>query len=150
MLPLPLAMFVQRKTAGRFRENSLTVNRTTISILVLFSMINFSFLDRCYFLCQLYFNTPESKSQGRSDFCVLKCRSLCLGIAKIETRPKIADTVQISSVWYLPYFPQQIAHRATHGETRLKTLFPRCWRGDFYHRLKLSVNPTNLVASRLT
>ena len=67
LLVLPLAMFVQRKTAGRFRENSLTVNRTTISILVLFSMINFSFLNRCYFLCQLYFNILKSKSQERSD-----------------------------------------------------------------------------------
>ena len=58
-------------------------------------------------------------------------RSLCYGISKIEMCSKIADTAQISSVWYLPCFPQQIAHRATHGEARLKTLSPRCWRGDF-------------------
>ena len=78
-------------------------------------------------------------------------RSLCLGIAKIEMCAKIANTAQTPSIGCLPYFPQQIAHRATHGETRLKTLSPRCWRGDVCNqRLKLSVNPANLVVSLFT
>ena len=77
-------------------------------------------------------------------------RSLCYGISKIEMCSKIAYTAQTPTVRYLLYFPQQIAHRETHGETKLKTLSPRCWRGDLHHRLKLSVNPTSLVVSRLT
>ena len=77
-------------------------------------------------------------------------RSLCYGISKIEMCSKIAYTAQTPTVRYLLYFPQQIAHRETHGETGLKTLSPRCWRGDLHHRLKLSVNPTSLVVSRLT
>ena len=77
-------------------------------------------------------------------------RSLCYGISKIEMCSKIAYTAQMPSVWYLLYFPQQIARRAVHGESGLKNLPPRCWRGDTCHRLKLSVNPTSLVVSRLT
>ena len=77
-------------------------------------------------------------------------RSLCYGISKIEMCSKIAYTAQTPTVRYLLYFPQQIAHRETHGETGLKNLPPRCWRGDTCHRLKQSVNPTSLVVSRLT
>ena len=32
-------------------------------------------------------------------------------------RSKIADTAQTTLIGYSPYFLQQIAHRATHGET---------------------------------
>ena len=77
-------------------------------------------------------------------------RSLCYGISKIEMCSKIANTAQTSALGYLPFFPQQTAHSATRGETKLKTLSPRCWRGDLHHRLKLSVKPTSLVVSRLT
>ena len=152
MLPLPLAMFVQRKTAGRFRENSLTVNRTTISILVLISMIDFSFLNRSICSDINILTCLKAKvKEGQVLFLTFHIsRSLCYGISKIEMCSKIADTAQISSVWYLPFFPQQTAHSATRGETKLKTLSPRCWRGDLHHRLKLSVKPTSLVVSRLT
>ena len=57
-------------------------------------------------------------------------RSLCYGISKIEMCSKIADTAQKTTVGYLPYFAQQTVHRSTHGEIGLKTLSPRCWRGD--------------------
>ena len=152
VLSLPFAVFVQRKTAGRFRENSLTVNRTTISILVLFSMINFSFLNRSICSDINILTCLKAKvKEGQILFLTFHIsRSLCYGISKIEMCSKIAYTAQMPSVWYLLYFPQQIARRAVHGETRLKTLFPRCWRGDLHHRLKLSVNPTSLVVSRLT
>lgn len=64
-------------------------------------MIDFSFLNRCYFLSQLYFNILKSKSQGRSNFLdVSKIRSLCFGIPKIEMCSKIADTAQKTTVGY--------------------------------------------------
>ena len=153
MLSLPFAVFVQRKIAGRFKEKTLNFHRTTISILVLISMIDFSFLNRsiCSAINILTYLKTKVK-EGQILFLTFHIsRSLCLGIAKIEMCAKIANTAQTPSVGCLPYFPQQIAHRATHGETRLKTLSPRCLRGDVCNqRLKLSVNPANLVVSLFT
>ena len=152
MLSLPFAVFVQRKTAGRFRENSLTVNRTTISILVLISMIDFSFLNRSICSDINILTCLKAKvKEGQILFLTFHIsRSLCYGISKIEMCSKIANTARTSALGYLPFFPQQTAHSATRGETKLKTLSPRCWRGDLHHRLKLSVKPTSLVVSRLT
>ena len=147
-----LPNFLQRKTAGRFRENSLTVNRTTISILVLFSMINFSFLNRSICSDINILTCLKAKvKEGQILFLTFHIsRTLCYGISKIEMCSKIANTARTSALGYLPFFPQQTAHSATRGETKLKTLSPRCWRGDLHHRLKLSVKPTSLVVSRLT
>ena len=152
MLSLPFAVFVQRKIAGRFKEKTLNFHRTTISILVLISMIDFSFLNRSICSDINILTCLKAKvKEGQILFLTFHIsRSLCYGISKIEMCSKIANTARTSALGYLPFFPQQTAHSATRGETKLKTLSPRCWRGDLHHRLKLSVKPTSLVVSRLT
>ena len=64
-------------------------------------------------------------------------------------RSKIANTARTSTLGYLPYFPQQIAHGTTRDETGLKT-FPSLLARGLCHRLKLSVSTANPVTPRLT
>ena len=74
-----------------------------------------------YFCQQIAHRAIHGETGLKKQLCPLfLTEPLLLTQRKNETRSKIADTAQTFLFGYVSYFPQQIAHRATHGETRLK------------------------------
>ena len=84
--------------------------------------LGFTFFCFLCFLC-FYYKKPAVPYSGHCNiaFIIVIVLTIYDYYLHLTNRSKIAYTARCAFLWYLLYFPKQIAHRAIFGETGVST-----------------------------